>query len=530
MRLVRLGQQPSRVAEDIRAALASLGRGNNVVGGVALIGPRPLPTAKPVDAVVLLPRGLILVLGVDLPDPAIRLEAPLTGQWKADGWPLVGPGSTANPAVGALALASSIARHVSPSAPESLPIGTIVAVGPFVETVNQPAADLAGKTLVLHPTPTSMLAATVSLAAGERPCTVDEARALLRVLAPEATPLADELLIAEGFASIGEVGAHESAGDGEDPVTAKMPAPEDPPSPVTVEMAAPAAADPSSTVTAKMAAPAAKPATRPAPPAGTLPPLVPSTPRSSKPPQPPQTPRTSQPPRISRKSPAPRTPRTAPQAPARPKPIEVTAPVPMVRTPLVTEQNSRAVRWLPLGAIGLLAVILVTAIVLALTRSADSPAPAPAAAAPPVQTVQGVQFIQRASGTEQNCADHAYGDLQTSLQATACTMMRRGSFETSSNGRTVAVSIAVVYFGDEAAASAFKTAADTPGGGGVTDIATESRKWPTRTPEFSGSAYASSVTGTAVRMVLTTWFDGPSAENDPTLVQIAHVALSVQIS
>jgi hypothetical protein len=87
----------------------------------------------------------------------------------------------------------------------------------------------------------------------------------------------------------------------------------------------------------------------------------------------------------------------------------------------------------------------------------------------------------------------------------------------------------VVYFGDEAAASAFKTAADTPGGGGVTDLATQTRKWP-RTPQFADAAYASSITGTAVRLVLTTWFDGPSSPSDPALVQIAHVALSVEIS
>lgn len=88
MRLVRLGQQPSRVADDIRAALASLGRGNTVVGGVALVGVRPIPSVRSVDAVVVLPRGVVVVLGVDLPEPAMKLEAPLAGAWRADGWPL----------------------------------------------------------------------------------------------------------------------------------------------------------------------------------------------------------------------------------------------------------------------------------------------------------------------------------------------------------------------------------------------------------------------------------------------------------
>ncbi|TVT18196.1 hypothetical protein FNH05_35665, partial [Amycolatopsis rhizosphaerae] len=88
MRLVRLAPQPSRVADDIRAALTSLGRGETVSGGVALIGARPLPSGRPVDAAVVLPRGVLLVLGIDLPGPALRLEAPLDAPWKADGWPV----------------------------------------------------------------------------------------------------------------------------------------------------------------------------------------------------------------------------------------------------------------------------------------------------------------------------------------------------------------------------------------------------------------------------------------------------------
>jgi len=66
----------------VRAALASWGRGSTVVGGVALIGCQPDGCDGPVDAVVVLPRGVLVVLGVDLPDPAVRLDAPLAGQWK----------------------------------------------------------------------------------------------------------------------------------------------------------------------------------------------------------------------------------------------------------------------------------------------------------------------------------------------------------------------------------------------------------------------------------------------------------------
>ncbi|HKS48854.1 MAG TPA: hypothetical protein VJT49_27845 [Amycolatopsis sp.] len=458
MRLVRLGQQPSRVAEDIRAALASLGRGNTVIGGVALIGPRPLPTAKPVDAVLLMPRGVIIVLGVDLPDPAMRLEAPLTGQWKADGWPLVGPDHAANPGTTALAQAESLTRELRRKAPESLPIGTIVAVGPFVETVEQSPADLAGTTRVLHPKPTSMLAATISLASAKEPCTVDQARALLSVLAPETTQLATEVLAGEGFAS-------------------RPPPAEAGPAPM------------SGTTDRLPAVPAVVRAERP----------VPAAPVRPQPPKPPA-----------------------------PEPIEVTAPVPKVEIPLAREGKSRTVRWLPMAAIGLLAVLLVAAITVAATSGGPAKS-APSSPAPAVQAVQGLQFVPHATDAGQRCADHAYGDVQASLQRHPCTMMARGSFETTVGSRPVAVSIATIYFGDETAASAFKKTADTPGGGGITDPATETGKWP-RSPKFDGAAYVSSLAGTAVRLVLAAWFDGPSSAGDPGLAQAATAALNVQLS
>lgn len=461
MRLVRLGPQPSRVAEDIRAALASLGRGSNVVGGVALIGPRPLPTAKPVDAIMILPRGVIVVVGVDLPDPAMRLEAPLSGPWKADGWPLVSPDKSVNPAIGALTLAGSIGRTVREKAP-ALPVGTIVAVGPYVETVDQPAADVAGSTRVLHPTPTSMLAAAVSLTSAKTPCTAEDVRALLKVLAPDAPRLDSEALAGEGFASEG----------------------------FTAE---PAAKDPLSVITVKLTqVPPPAPKKPPAPmPSSAIPPLVPP-----------------------------------------PKPIEVTTPVPKIDIPLPPPgQASRTVRWLPVAAIALLAVMLVTAIVLATTGGGEDAAPPPPKPSPtPVsQAVQGYQFLKRDLANDPNCAAHAYGDVQASLQRAPCTMMRRGSFESSVDGRAVAVSIAVVYFNDEATASAFKNTADTAGGGGLGDLATETGKWP-RTPQFAGAAYASSVTSTAVRLVLATWVDGASSAGDPGLNQIGHAALNVQLT
>lgn len=456
MRLVRLGQQPSRVAEDIRAALASLGRGATVVGGVALVGARPIPSVRSVDAVVVLPRGVLVVLGIDLPEPAMRLEAPLTGPWKSDGWPLPVPDNAVNPATPKLAIAESVARQLRPKVPTELPIGTILAVGPFVDQVDQPPTDVTGSVRVLYPTETHMLAAAVSLAVATKPCSVEEARSLLKALAPEATPLSDDVLEAEGFG-----------------------APEEEP-PETTEK------------------------------------LVPSIAAREKteqlPPPPPPLPR----PTVS---------------PPPPAPIEVTTPVPRitaavpVRTPAAAGKKPRRVRWLPLGAVGLLAVLLVTAILVATTSGGGDRTAAP----PPPQVVDGIPLIERAAGTETDCAVHAVGDLQTNLQQTPCVTMRRGSFQATIVGRQAAVSVAAVTFADPAAASAFKKAADTPGGGSVTDLAAETGKWPSA-PHFDGTvAYFSALHGTEVRLVLAAWFDQPSTADDPSLLRAAHAGAAARI-
>lgn len=456
MRLVRLGQQPSRVADDIRAALASLGRGATVVGGVALVGVRPIPSVRSVDAVVVLPRGVLIVLGIDLPDPAMRLEAPLAGPWKADGWSLPVPDKAVNPAIAKLTLAEAITKQLRSKVPAALPIGTILAVGPFVDQVDQPPTDVAGSVRVLHPTATHMLAAAVSLAAAPKPCSVEEAQTLLKALAPEAQPLSDEVLAAEGF------GAAE----------------EEPP-PETTDKLLPASPE----TTEKMAPP---------PP----------------------------PPKVA----APR-----PKAPPPPSPIEVTTPVPRITAAVPARapatEKPRTVRWLPLAAIGLLAVLLVTAIVLA-TTSGGTPESAPA---PPPQVVNGIPLIERAAATDSRCAAHAVGDLQASLQRAACVNMRRGSYEATVDGKPVAVSVAAVTFADSATASAFKKAADTPGGGSMTDLAAETGKWP-RNPKFDGTAaYVSSATGAEVRLVLAAWFDQASTADDPALLRAAKAGAIAQV-
>jgi hypothetical protein len=202
VRLFRLGDEVSKVGADVRAALVSWGRGGDVLGGVAVLGCQPPGCARAVDAVLVLPRGVLVVVGVDLPDPAMRLEAPVAGQWKTDGWPLVRGDGTVNPGVEALAAASAIADRLQAARVDPMPIGTVVAVGPYVGQVIQPTGDLARGVRILHPEPSTLLTAARELAVQERPCPVAKARAILAALAPNHREIDDADLSVEGFASV----------------------------------------------------------------------------------------------------------------------------------------------------------------------------------------------------------------------------------------------------------------------------------------------------------------------------------------
>ncbi|MGW5743968.1 hypothetical protein [Amycolatopsis sp. NPDC003861] len=659
MRLVRLERQQSRVADDIRAALASLGRGSTVIGGIALVGVGGV-TDRPIDAVVLLPHGVIIVIGVDLPDPALRLEAPLGGPWKADGWPLVADDDSVNPATEALDVSQACERRIAELVPGTAPVGTIIAVGPYVETVDQPAPDLAGPVRVLHPTPTTMLAATVSLCTAHRPRSVDQVRALIRGLAPAAPEFSDEVLLGEGFSRLTDDTPPESLWDDPPAVAPAAVAPASAGSagsagsvgvtgwrtetpaeatpPVDAEVLQPTAqeepdraADPKARpVFPGATSPPAEPTEVPRPPAQAKPdrpadpearPVFPGTEPSGSanatrsdgpepaesaavdaertenlrrpspsgeqtavtvasadagpapeslapqladansqptgpeqldpppteaepdtPPQPTETgptptqagPGTPQPaevaqPTAARPDPEPDSePRQAAQ-PSLPSPQPFPRPRP---EPEPTTPAPRTVRWLPLGAIGALVLLAVAAIAVATTGdgTAAAPAPTPPATsktAPPTPA-RSLQFALRAAGGDQGCASHAFGDAQASLQQTSCSGVKRASYAATIDGRGGAVTVGIVDFPDAAQAAAFKAVADTPGGGGVLDLATETRQWgATPTPRFENAAYASKLDGSSVRLVQAVWVPGPSTADDPGLVRAAKAALDL---
>ncbi|WP_424185004.1 hypothetical protein ACOBQX_24365 [Actinokineospora sp. G85] len=365
MRALRLGAAPSAVGNDLAAALASWGRGDDIFGGVALLGYQPPDHPEPVEAVLLLPRAVIVVVGVDLPDPAMRLEAPLAGQWRTDGWPLVRHEGPVNPAVDALAATAAVSEALDGARAEPLPTGTVVAVGPYVGQVSQPTGDLVRGVRILHPEPKSLLTAARELSTHGRVCPATDARKMLAALGVE---LGHADLVAEGF---GDVVAREVA-------------------------AASTTFIPKVALGIKPDVKQAKQAKRAEP------------------------------------------------------------------------ETTRSLRWLPVLAVLLVAVLLVAGIAVAVSSADDNSSAPPAT--PPSRTavsVGGTEFTARGARQAADCAAHAYGDVQAYLQANACARLVRARYEAAAvGGGRAAVLVAVLRFASSVSGTELRSVADRPGGGG----------------------------------------------------------------
>lgn len=433
MRLIRLGEGISEVGVDVRAALASWGRGDAVVGGIALTGAQPPNCQRPVDAIIVLPRGILVVVGVDLPDPAVRLDAPLTGQWKTDGWPLVRGDGTVNPGIEALEAAGAIATHLERSRVEPLPVGTVVAIGPYVSQVFQPTSDLQRGVRILHPESKTLLTAVRELAVYQRQCSIDGVSRILSVLDPQSPPLDPVELMAEGFTD---------------------------------------------TVGSSLTAVST-----------TLIPRIIDEPPTREP---------------------------ASTTPAR---------------------TGGQLRWLPVGAAILVALLLITGIVFAIA-SAGSGADgatsrnAGATSTPPGPiTVEGAAFQPKGVARAADCPNHAFGDVRVWLTTNACSELIRLRFESTVDNQRAAVMVAVLRFTDSSSATELRAVADKPGSGAISDVALEGVAWPDGgKPAFESAAYASGREGNSVKLVQAVWMDQPSTPEDAALKSLVNKALQLPVS
>ncbi|MGH3858350.1 hypothetical protein [Actinokineospora sp.] len=425
MRLVRVGGETSTVGTDLRAALASWGRGDAIVGGVAVLDLQPPGCPGPIDAVVIMPRGVLVIVGVDLPDPAVRLDAPLSGQWTTDGWPLVRPDGATNPAAEALAATSAVTALLQAERTEPVPVGTVVAIGPYVSQVSQPTPDLMRGVRILHPEPRNLMTAAKELATHTRTCTVAEVRQILAAVHPDGADAADlgtAELVAEGFV---DTAARDAAA-----MTTFIP-----------------------------------------------------------------------------------------------------------RTVLAGhhgkhegDEPARGLRWLPIVAAILIAILLATGIAVAISSANKGSADRPESSTNQIP-VDGVAFTAKGSAEHTDCAAHAFGDVKTWLEKNGCARLIRARFEATSDGKPVAVVVSVLRFTKSTSATELRAVADRPGAGGIADQAAEGVAWPgPHQPTFESAAYASGREGSSLKLVQAVWLDKKSDPDDPILKSVVTKALQLSLA
>jgi hypothetical protein len=476
LRGIRVGTQPSVVGVHVRAAIASWQNGTDVLGGVALLGCQPAGCTEPVDAVIVLPRAVLVVVGVDLPEPAMQLYAPLDGTWKVDGWPLVRPDGPLNPASEGLKNAAAVIAALRAAHAEALNIHAVVAVGPYAASVSQPSTrscmHVDTNTVVLHPEANALLATAKAAQGSARPLSVEDARALLRALAPQQPTPRTTDLDAEGFPDVvtAEVATAE---------TNQIPKVLVPPPPMP-------------------------------PPLGSKP--LGGNPQGSNP-------QGSNKP-LGNKKEQPKQGKKEQQGKKAKR-----------------DKGASQLRWLPVTAASMLCVLMVTGILMAITSTAQPGSQSAAAertgrlpssstaVRPAGVAVDGIRFTAMATSTAQDCAQHAFGAVRTLLSGHACTELMRSAYRTSQNGNQAAVSVAQLRFADAGTARKFAAGVNKPESGGITDLVSEGRGWDGGPQTFDGAAFAVAANGSEVRMTSAVWAQQQSKPDDPGLRQLAQRAL-----
>ncbi|MCT2584662.1 hypothetical protein [Actinophytocola gossypii] len=74
---------------------------------------------------------------------------------------------------------------------------------------------------------------------------------------------------------------------------------------------------------------------------------------------------------------------------------------------------------------------------------------------------------------DEDCADHAYGDIEDFLKETPCDRLIRAIYSTTIDGRTVYTSVSVVEMADEDTAKQLRELTDIDGSGNVNDLVRE---------------------------------------------------------
>ena len=189
-------------------------------------------------------------------------------------------------------------------------------------------------------------------------------------------------------------------------------------------------------------------------------------------------------------------------------------------------------RWLPVAAAVLVAMLMLTGIVFAVASAGDGDdEPGGTAPSQPMTgTVEanGVSFAAKGTDTDTDCAAHASGDIQVYLQQNRCDELVRMRFEATTDDSTAAILVAVLRFPESAAAGELNQVADEPGSGAIIDASAEGEAWPGEAkPSFTSAAYASGREGNSLKLVQAVWIGDTSTPDDERLVELADAAVDL---
>jgi hypothetical protein len=160
-------------------------------------------------------------------------------------------------------------------------------------------------------------------------------------------------------------------------------------------------------------------------------------------------------------------PGNGPQRPERPPPIQFRQGEPP-RPP-----DRPALRW-TLRIAGLVAIAVVSGLLWSVITSDDA-APAASGQGTEEPPSEGAFDLKphpdmRDPQFDENCAAHAYGDIQQFLQANTCDHLSRQLFVAEIEGRRVFTSVSVVTMPTEEKAAELRDLTDKDGSGNVSDV------------------------------------------------------------
>lgn len=195
-----------------------------------------------------------------------------------------------------------------------------------------------------------------------------------------------------------------------------------------------------------------------------------------------------------------------------------------------------------LAVVVLLGLVAVAGVRYALESGLDSPlaqtapstVPAPptttlpaAPTTPAPQTIDGQTFTLQARQNDVDCGVNSYGQVSDFFVSSPCAGLTRAIFRTTIGPTPVLVSVSIVEMPDDGTAAQLRTLVDTNGTGNVSDLLRSGVQVEGAPPELLADSYASSVKGSAVRVVEVAWQDARGS--DAALDAVADAALTLDL-